>query len=145
MVWSVAAQNLVTNGSFETPTGNNSFGPGSAGLTGWSVDTSPPDGVYLGVAASLVVNYSQSLELTGNTSTNRTTGGGISQTVATTQGALYFISINASSRAGTATVGNFNFGGTNLALATSSQTFTNLTLVVTAHSSSTLIAITGDP
>ncbi len=145
MVWSAAAQNLVTNGAFETPTGNNSFGPGSAGLTGWSVDTSPPDGVYLGVAASLVVNYSQSLELTGNTSTNRTTGGGISQTVATTQGAMYFISIDVASRTGTATVGNFNFGGTNLALATSSQTFTNLTWVVTASSSSTLIDITGDP
>src|SRR6266481_5377260 len=94
MVWSAAAQNLVTNGAFETPTGNNSFGPGSTGLTGWTVDTSPPDGVYLGVAASLVVNYSQSLELTANTSTNRTTGGGISQTIATTQGAMYFISID---------------------------------------------------
>ena len=137
--------NLVVNGGFENPTISyyTSFPAGSANLPGWTVDSTPPDGLQLGTAGLFSNNGSQNLQLTGGSTYS--VGGGISQTIATTPGASYSISIDVASREGVPTAGNFNFGGTNIALSANSTTFATLTWQIVATASNTVIDITGDP
>jgi hypothetical protein len=51
----VSSSNLVVNGAFATPGvpggGDDALGAGSTGVTGWTVDASPSDGVQLGSEA----------------------------------------------------------------------------------------------
>jgi len=142
------AQNLITNPGFETPSEGSSyanFNPGSTGITGWTVDTSPGDGVSLFSAAgasgfSIANNGTQILQLCG---VSYTTGGGVHQTIATTPGQLYSISIAVSYRSGAVTTGNFSFGGQNHNLSASTTSYVTNTWTVTATSSSTVVDITG--
>jgi hypothetical protein len=139
--------NLTVNGDFEAPTttGFTRFAAGSTALTGWTVDAAPSDGVQLGTAGEFgAVNGSQNVQLTGGQ--NYSVGGGISQTIATTPGRTYTVSIDVAARSAAPVMGNFNFGGSNHVLtATSLSTFTTLTWQVSATSSNTVINITGDP
>ncbi len=147
LIWNAAAQNLIINGGFESPTTAyyTSLSPGSIALTGWTIDATPPDGVQLATNSVFANNNgSQNLQLTGGASYDK--GGGISQTIATTPDAYYTVSLDIASRGSTATAtGNFNFGGNNRALSVFGRTFTNRTWQVVATDSSTLIDITGDP
>jgi hypothetical protein len=142
------AQNLITNPGFETPSEGSSygnFGTGSTGITGWTVDTTPLDGVSLFSASGasgfgIANNGSQILQLCG---VSYSSGGGIHQTITTVSGQVYRISIDVSYRSAAVTTGNFSFGGQNHNLSASTTTYTTLTWTVTASSASTLIDITG--
>ena len=143
---SVAALALVldTNGDFQEPViaYYESFDPGSTNIPGWTVDTTPPDGVQIGVAGLFAANNgSPGLQLTG--AANYATGGGISQTISTAPGMVYTISIDVASRGGKPVTGNFNFGGNNTPLTASSQTFKTLSWTAIASGSNTLMDITG--
>jgi hypothetical protein len=142
---SLSPNNLVANGTFESPTvasGATLLAAGSTALTGWTVDATPSDGVQLGAAGTFGPNNgSQNVQLTGGST--YAAGGGISQTIATTPGATYTIIIDVASRQSNAVTGNFNFGGNNHVLNASSAFFTTLTWKVVATSSNTLIDITG--
>jgi hypothetical protein len=138
--------NLVVNGDFEDPTTSYylTFPPGSTALPGWTVDTTPSDGLQLGAAGLFADNNgSQNLQLTGGTTYSL--GGGLWQTVATTPGAMYTVSIDVASRQGGSAVGNVAFGGTNLALSAKSKRFATLTWQVATTGSNTVIDITGNP
>ena len=142
---SLSTNNLVVNGTFGTPTvasGATLLAAGSTALTGWTVDTTPSDGIQLGAAGTFGPNNgSQNVQLSGGST--YAVGGGISQTIATTPGATYTIIIDVASRQGNAITGNFNFGGSNYVLNASSAFFTTLTWKVVATGSNTLINITG--
>jgi hypothetical protein len=144
----VSSSNLVVNGAFATPAvaggGDNALGVGSTGVTGWTVDASPSDGVQLGSEGVFGPdNGSQDLQLTGGSA--YAAGGGISQTIATTPGETYTIVVDVASRQGNAVAGNFNFGGRNHVLNASSAVFTTQTWTAIATGTSTLIDITGSP
>jgi hypothetical protein len=55
---SALAANLISNGTFESPNiggvGSVSYAAGSTAITGWTVDTTPADGVQIGGAGVLV-------------------------------------------------------------------------------------------
>ena len=142
---SLSPNNLVVNGTFESPTvasGATLLAAGSTALTGWTVDATPSDGIQFGAAGTFGPNNgSQNVQLSGGTA--YAAGGGISQTIATTPGTTYTIIIDVASRNGNAITGNFNFGGSNYVLNASSAFFTTLTWKVVATASNTLINITG--
>src|SRR6516165_3167344 len=82
---SAPAQNLVTNPGFETPVVASyaSYTAGNTSITGWTVDTTPGDGVQLQHLNAFGPNSgSQSLQLTGASAYN--VGGGVQQTITTT-------------------------------------------------------------
>jgi hypothetical protein len=142
MAASASAQNLVTNPGFETPQVSSwtSYSAGSTALAGWTVDTTPSDGVQLFAAGNAVNDGSQTLQLTDAYSV----GGGIRQTIATHAGTQYNVSIDVASRGSKATAyGYFNFGGQVRRLSATSATFTTVSWQVTATSASTLIDIYG--
>ncbi|MBI4325721.1 MAG: Ig-like domain-containing protein [Chloroflexi bacterium] len=144
LLWNAAAQNLVVNGDFESPVLPSwvAYSPGSTDLTGWTIDDTPPDGVQQAKAGILGNNGTQTLQLTGGS--DYSTGGGILQTITTTPGAYYLVSIDLASRGGGAVTGNFSFV-TNHPLSISGTTFTTVSWVVVATDGSTLLDITGDP
>lgn len=89
--------NLITNGSFETPTvpvgGFTNFGSGSTGITGWTV-TGPEVSIVSGSYTSFGLSFpaedgTQWLDLTGD---NANAVEGVEQTIATTSGVTYDIS-----------------------------------------------------
>ena len=142
---SLSTNNLVVNGTFESPTvasGATLLSAGSTALTGWTVDTTPSDGIQFGAAGTFGPNNgSQNVQLSGGST--YAVGGGISQTIATIPGATYTIIIDVASRQGNAIAGNFSFGVSNYVLNASSAFFTTLTWKVVATGSNTLINITG--
>lgn len=92
-----ARANLITNGSFETPTvpvgGFTNFISGSTGITGWTV-TGPEVSVVSGSYTSFGLTFpaedgTQWLDLTGDAS-NAVEG--VKQTIATTSGVTYDLS-----------------------------------------------------
>ena len=97
MGFSVSAfANLITNGSFETPTvpvgSFSNFPTGSIAITGWTV-VGPPVSVVSGSFTSGPFSFPaqdgiQWLDLTGPTSG----GGGVEQAVTTTPGQTYDLS-----------------------------------------------------
>ena len=147
----VPAANLITNGSFEAPSLGStyaSYPAGSTNLTAWTVDSTPADGVQLFSAANeasfgIPSNGTQVLQLTGGPGNQYLAGGGISQKITTTTSQIYTVSIDVASRNGKPASGTFSFGGQIHAITASSQTFTNLTWLVTARSTSSIIDITG--
>ncbi len=138
------AQNLVSNPGFETGTPSTGYPAGSIDLPGWTVNTTPSDGVQLYLANILGATQTPDtlvLQLTGTP--NYVDGGGVQQSIATTSGVTYTITIDVASRGGNSLTGNFSFGGQNQTLSASSQTFETRTWTVIATSASTLIDITG--
>ena len=105
---SAAQADLITNGSFETPTvppGTfSNFSTGSTAITGWTV-IGPPVSVVSGTFQAPLFpaqDGTQWLDLTGPTSG----GGGVQQTVATTPGQTYNLSFYVGTGFGTtSTVG----------------------------------------
>lgn len=92
-----ARANLITNGSFETPTvpvgGFTNFISGSTGITGWTV-TGPEVSVVSGSYTSFGLSFpaedgTQWLDLTGD---NANAVEGVEQTIATTSGVTYDLS-----------------------------------------------------
>ena len=81
------ATNLVTNGTFESPSVGSayaSYASGSTSITGWTVDTTPADGVQLSSSANeasftLPNNGTQVVQLTGGPGNVYSAGGGISR------------------------------------------------------------------
>lgn len=148
MAWSASAQNLVTNGGFESPVvpsspGYVNYAAGSTGITGWTVDTTPADGVSLQkLNAFGPSSGSQSVQLTGATAYSA--GGGVRQTITTTPGTTYEISIGLGSRSAAGAKGWFNFGGVLTPLTGPvANAWTTTNWQVTATSSSTLIDVFG--
>jgi autotransporter-associated beta strand protein len=89
-------------------------------------------------------NASQFLQLGG--APGYTTGGGISQTIATTPGYIYNVSIDVVARSATPASGTFHFGSQSQSLTASSLArFQTVTCQFTATDASTVIDITGDP
>jgi autotransporter-associated beta strand protein len=142
---SAPAQNLVTNPGFETPVVASyaSYTAGNTSITGWTVDTTPGDGVQLQHLNAFGPNSgSQSLQLTGASAYN--VGGGVQQTITTTPGQTYNISIALGSRSANNAKGWFNFGGVLTPLTgPAKNTFVTNTWQATATSASTLIDIFG--
>jgi hypothetical protein len=145
--WSALAQNIVSNGNFLFPGGNNNgIGVGSTFLPGWVVDTTPDsDGLqYAGATTATTFannNGSPQLQLTGGVTYS--VGGGLSQTLATTPGQIYNISIDVAGRSGGKPVGNFNFGGQNTPLPATGATFTTISFQDMATVTNTVIDISG--
>lgn len=97
LISSPALANIITNGSFETPSvtpgGFNNFNSGSTGITGWTV-VGPQASIVSGSYKSFGLSFpaedgSQWLDLTGDGSN---ASEGVQQTVATTAGATYDLS-----------------------------------------------------
>jgi hypothetical protein len=108
--------NLISNGTFETPNiggvGSISYAAGSTAITGWTVDTTPADGVQIIQAGVIAPNDgTQILQLTGGPGDVYSVGGGVHQTITTTSNQLYSISIAVASRQNNSVTGNFSFGG----------------------------------
>ena len=142
---------LDVDGNFQGLGTDNGLGAGSTYLTGWTVD-GPPDGDGCQFAAAATTGNSEfgvanngggQVQLTGGST--YAVGGGISQTIATTPGTVYTISIDVASRGGNAVTGTFNFGGINTALAASAHTLVVQSWTVLASASNTLIDIIGYP
>lgn len=92
-----ARANLITNGSFETPTvpagGFTNFNSGSTGITGWTV-TGPQVSIVSGSYTSFGLSFpaedgTQWLDLTGD---NANAVEGVEQTIATSSGVTYDLS-----------------------------------------------------
>lgn len=138
------AQNLVSDPGFESGTPSTAYLAGSTALPGWTVDSTPSDGVQLYKASILGATQPGDtlvLQLTGGSA--YAGGGGVRQTIATTSGVTYTISIDVANRQNGSVTGNFSFGGQTQTLSASSKTFTTLAWFVTASSASTLLDITG--
>jgi len=145
--WNTTAQNLVSDPGFQSGAANTSYIVGSTSLPGWTVDSSPDGGVQLYPASTFGASQSGDtlvLQLTGGSSYS--SGGGVSQTIATTADLTYTVSIDVANRSTAAgsSSGNFSFGGQNHTITASSHTFITLTWEVTASSASTLIDITAN-
>lgn len=139
--WNAMAQNLVSNPGFESGTPDG-YGPGSTALPGWTVDTTPADGVQLFSASTFNATQTPETYVLQLTNTYNV-GGGVQQTIATTSGVTYTVSIDVAYRSGSPVTGNFSFGGQNQSISASSRTFTTLTWTVVASDVTTLIDITG--
>jgi hypothetical protein len=136
--------NLVVNGGFEDPVVSSwaQFTAGSSSLTGWVVDSMPPDGIQLGKPGVFGANNgTQNVQLTGGS--GYSVGGGISQQLVTRPGKSYTISIDVASRGGNAVSGNLGFGATNFPLSASSTAFTTLTWRASATGTNTVLEVTG--
>ena len=156
-----AHADLVTNGSFETPTvpagSFTNFNTGSTLITGWTV-VGPQVSVVSGTFTQLGFNFpagngSQWLDLTGDGSNNDTEG--VQQTIATTSGTTYDLSFLVGnvvgSPFGTSSTVDVLVNGTPFQTATNSGGGTTLTWApfsktFTATSSSTVLEfLNGDP
>jgi hypothetical protein len=135
--------NLAQNGSFEQPqiSGYNSYAPGANSLPGWFVETTPADGVQLFSTGLVLNNGSQNLQLSGGSAYNK--GGKISQTIATTPGWHYVVSLDVASRYGNTVKGTISFGNNTNNLQTSSQSFSTVTQILQATAATTPLAVTG--
>ena len=145
--WNATAQNLISDPGFQAGTPGTSYAAGSTSLPGWTIDTTPSDGVQLYPASTFGAAQPGDtlvLQLTGGTAYGG--GGGSSQTIATTPDLTYTVSIDVAARntASGSCSGNFSFGGQDHAITASSHTFTTLAWTVTAASDSTLIDITAN-
>jgi hypothetical protein len=140
--------NLLINGDFELPVLNagayQSLPPASTNLFGWTVDDTPSDGIQFAAAGVFGRSSgSQYVQLTGGVGYGP--GGGIRQTIPTTPGVQYIISLSVASRQGGAIEGQITFGGTNIPISFTGTTFPTLSWAATATDSSTLVDITGNP
>jgi len=145
--WNATAQNLISDPDFQSGASGTSYAAGDTTLPGWTVDTSPAGGVQLYPATGFGATQAGDtlvLQLTGGSTYS--SGGGVSQTIATTAGVTYTVSIDVANRstASGSCSGNLSFGGQNHVITASSHTFITLTWVVVASSASTLIDITAD-
>lgn len=141
--WNAMAQNLVSNPDFESGA-TGGYAAGSQDLPSWTVDTTPADGMQLSSASTFSATQNPNtnvLQLTGGSAYD--VGGGVQQTIATTAGVTYTISIDVANRQNGSVTGNFSFGGQNQSISASSRTFTTLTWTVVASDVTTLIDITG--
>ena len=146
MVLSATAQNLVLNGGFEDPDIADwaGYAPGDTGLTSWTIDATPGDGVQLleGAWATGGAVPSQFVMMMGGVT--YADGGSISQTIATTPSTAYLISVDVFTRNQPAS-GVLTFDGTELAFSTSSYNSPEtLSWVEVATGSSTVISIRSD-
>jgi len=162
---SVAYANLLTNGSFETPTvpvgGFTSFGVGSALITGWTVvgpagkNVSIVSGSFTQGGVSFVAeDANQWMDLTGF---NDNSTEGVTQTIATTAGHLYELSYFIGNTTGggifgtTSTVnvsinGVPTFSDTNSTVSPTTLAWQKFTHdVVASGTSLTVTLINGDP
>lgn len=162
---SLAHANLLTNGSFETPTvtvgGFTIFGTGSALITGWTV--TGPQGTAVGIVSGSFAQNGvtfqaldgiQWLDLTG---LNSNSTEGVSQAVATTSGHVYQLSYFIGNTTGggifgsTSTVNVFlngvqTFNDTNSNASASSLNWAPFSHTFTANSAlTTLLFQNGDP
>jgi len=143
---SAAQADLITNGSFETPTvppGTfSNFSTGSTAITGWTV-IGPPVSVVSGTFQAPFFpaqDGTQWLDLTGPTSG----GGGVQQTVATTPGQTYNLSFYVGTGFGTTSTVGVLINGSLLTTRTNSTpgaviNWEQFTVQFTAASASTLI------
>ena len=141
-----AQADLLTNGSFETPTvapGTfSNFPTGSTAITGWTV-FGPPVSVVSGTFDAPFFpaqDGTQWLDLTGPTSG----GGGVQQTVATTPGQTYNLSFFVGTGFGTTSTVGVLINGSLLTTRTNSTpgaviNWEQFTVPFTATSASTLI------
>ncbi|MCX6873874.1 MAG: Ig-like domain-containing protein [Verrucomicrobia bacterium] len=145
--WDAVAANLISDPGFQAGTSGTSYVAGSTSLPGWSVDTTPAGGVQLYPASTFGASQSGNtlvLQLTGGSTYSY--GGGVSQTLTTTSGQTYAVSMDVASRstASGSCSGNFSFGGQNHTITASSHTFATLTWTVTASSGNTVIDLTAN-
>jgi len=147
MGFSVSAfANLITNGSFETPTvppgSFSNFATGSSAITGWTV-FGPAVSVVSGTFDAPFFPAQdgiQWLDLTGPTSG----GGGVQQTVATTPGQTYDLSFYVGTGFGTVSTVGVLINGSPIATRTNSTpgsviNWEQFTIPFTAASASTLV------
>jgi fibronectin-binding autotransporter adhesin len=140
------AQNLLVNGSFETPVAipatDQVLGMSSSGLAGWTVSAGSiqfgsnfgPDPNVSGGSQAVELNAARGSVL-----------GGIEQSIPTLAGQLYTITIDARDHVSPpVATGTLYFGGQALTLSPASQSFKTLTWIVTATSASTLVNIVGN-
>jgi hypothetical protein len=153
------ASNLVQNPGFELPNVTSSgpgfatYSPGdSTDIPHWTVDSASnpdPDGVVLGEPGAFGPNNgTQNLLLSGAVSLS--TGGGVSQTISTTPGAVYTVSIQVAAQSGfngypsgSPVTGTFYFGNEAYTLTGTGTSFTTYFWQVTAEASSTVIDVVG--
>src|SRR5437660_7147371 len=142
LVWNAAAQNLVTNGGFEDPNLGSGWAPYTAGattLTGWTVSG---DGVQHFSTNIYPATGSQNLQMTADYSA----AGTIGQTISTTPGAYYIMSLRVGSRNGAPVNGTARFGDTQHPFSLSglgTTNVTNVTFTAAATGSSTTVEVTG--
>jgi len=140
------SQSMVADGDFEltgSPSGGwATYNPGKS-LGTWTVDTTPSGGVQLFGPGTGVNDGTCTLQLTSSGGSPYTPGG-ISQTIPTVPGTTYAVSMNVIARYGASTSANanFSFGDQSFAFA-APATWTTVSWLITADSTSTLINITG--
>jgi fibronectin-binding autotransporter adhesin len=142
-----SAQNLMANGTFETPTVTNNqlIAAGGTTFTGWTVDSASP--ANNGILGRTSLNGpsepgSQCVQLSSH---NVNAEGGLHQVISTIPGQSYEISIDYRSITNVETIGAFNFGSLSFGLSTSTTAWSTAGALEVASSASTLIDITGSP